>query len=238
MPGGVSVMAQTIPSADSRQRTATTADPRRDHPPRCGTTKETDSHGTVHGYPSHRGRDGAGRRPGARSRRPADAGPVRRGLPEVLGRRGQGPGLLPGRRPERRRARAVHQEAHGLVADTIHPWSRAPEACGASGAAAARAAAHRHTERARTTTVRALFVHRRRRRTGPPAAEQARRGAAGQLLTRPCRGPLATWRRTPPVSRPAELAAEEPAVVAWEDGRLLAQGFRGRCGRAPSQGAL
>src|SRR6478672_7910129 len=102
MPGGVSVMAQTNPSADSRQRTATTADPRRDHPPRSRTTKETDSHGTVHGYPSHRGRDGAGRCPGARSR-PADPGPVRRELPEVLGRRGNGPGLLPGRRPERRR---------------------------------------------------------------------------------------------------------------------------------------
>ena len=45
---------------------------------------------------------------------------VRRRLPQLLGRRGQRQGLLPGRGPNPEAAVAVHREAHGLLADHIH----------------------------------------------------------------------------------------------------------------------
>jgi hypothetical protein len=46
----------------------------------------------------------------------APLGPFIDAVPELAG-----PDLLPGRGARRRGRRAVHREAHGLVADEIHP---------------------------------------------------------------------------------------------------------------------
>ena len=56
-----------------------------------------------------------------RTRQTWQAGRPRRAVPALLGRRGRGRDLLPGRRSRRGGRNTVHREAHGLVADEIYP---------------------------------------------------------------------------------------------------------------------